>query len=195
MIDQILRRMNVQQSDIPYYVYGVKIFSEMISVQIICILYAFYNHQTVDYLIFYSIFLFLRQYGGGFHFRDFFPCFVTSVLSIIGILKLISCMTLSASWAITMCFASLTLIVILGPVPSIVESPSEAELAKRRSKLNRLAGLLSGISLFLFFFAKIHFLRLMSVTLTFSALVMAAGKLRQYYYRLKYKYTVYRILR
>ena len=84
MIDSLLRKLEIPENDLPYYQYGIVSLLELISVQFLCILWAAFRHQIIDYLIFYLIFLILRKYGGGFHFKDFLPCFITSVISIIG---------------------------------------------------------------------------------------------------------------
>lgn len=79
MIDTLLRKMDVSENDLLYYHYGLVTVLETASVQLFCIFWTAFRNQLTDYLIFYIIFLLMRKYGGGFHFRDFLPCFITSI--------------------------------------------------------------------------------------------------------------------
>ena len=94
-----------------------------------------FRNQLTDYLIFYIIFLLMRKYGGGFHFRDFLPCFITSILSLRGILELLQYIRLEILPCTLISSLSLLFIFLIAPVPSIAEDFTTEELRIRKYKL------------------------------------------------------------
>ena len=180
MIDSLLRKLEIPENDLPYYQYGVVSLLELISVQFLCILWAAFRHQITDYLIFYLLFLILRKYGGGFHFKEFLPCFITSVISIIGILELMQHIYLGI-------FPS-ALIILISPVPSVVETLSKKEFQLRKRRLTIIAGILELLIILLSFTKQLHLLHVCMVTFLFMTGILIAGKLRLiYYHKIKYK--------
>lgn len=188
MIDSLLRKLEIPENDLPYYQYGVVSLLELISVQFLCILWAAFRHQITDYLIFYLLFLILRKYGGGFHFKEFLPCFITSVISIIGILELMQHIYLWVFPSALISSFSLVLIILISPVPSVVETLSKKEFQLRKRRLTIIAGILELLIILLSFTKQLHLLHVCMVTFLFMTGILIAGKLRLiYYHKIKYK--------
>ena len=170
------------------YRYGIVSLLELISVQFLCILWAAFRHQIIDYLIFYLIFLILRKYGGGFHFKNFLPCFITSVISIIGLLELMQHIYLGIFPSALISTFSLVLIILISPVPSVVETLSQKEFQLRKHRLTIVAGILELLIILLYFTKQLHLLHVCMVTFLFMTGILIAGKLRLiYYHKIKYK--------
>lgn len=188
MIDSLLHKLEIPENDLPYYQYGVVSLLELISVQFLCILWAAFRHQITDYLIFYLLFLILRKYGGGFHFKEFLPCFITSVISIIGILELMQHIYLGIFPSALISSFSLVLIILIAPVPSVVETLSKKEFQLRKRRLTIIAGILELLIILLSFTKQLHLLHVCMVTFLFMTGILIAGKLRLiYYHKIKYK--------
>ena len=188
MIDSLLRKLEIPENDLPYYRYGIVSLLELISVQFLCILWAAFRHQIIDYLIFYLIFLILRKYGGGFHFKNFLPCFITSVISIIGLLELMQHIYLGIFPSALISTFSLVLIILISPVPSMVETFSQKEFQLRKHRLTIVAGILELLIILLYFTKQLHLLHVCMVTFLFMTGILIAGKLRLiYYHKIKYK--------
>lgn len=188
MIDSLLRKFEIPENDLPYYQYGVVSLLELISVQFLCILWVAFRHQIIDYLIFYLLFLILRKYGGGFHFKEFLPCFITSVISIIGILELMQHIYLGIFPSALISSFSLVLIILISPVPSVVETLSKKEFQLRKRRLAIIAGILELLIILLSFTKQLHLLHVCMVTFLFMTGILIAGKLRLiYYHKIKYK--------
>lgn len=185
MIDTLLHMLSISEDDLPYYRYGLIILLETVSVQLLFILWAIFRHQLTDYLIFFVVFQSLRRYGGGFHFRNFLPCFITSALSIMGILELQQHISLGIISSVLICSLSLLFIILEAPVPSVTEHPAQEELCLRKHKLTYIVCILEILVILLALLKQNHILNLFIITFIFMAIIMIAGKLRLYYYRSK----------
>ena len=141
MIDTLLRKMDVSENDLLYYHYGLVTVLETASVQLFCIFWTAFRNQLTDYLIFYIIFLLMRKYGGGFHFRDFLPCFITSILSLRGILELLQYIRLEILPCTLISSLSLLFIFLIAPVPSIAEDFTTEELRIRNGSIHNFSGI------------------------------------------------------
>lgn len=126
----------------------------------------------------------MRKYGGGFHFRDFLPCFITSILSLLGILELLQYIRLE----ILPCtlISSLSLLFIF-----FNSSGSQHcrrfhyrnEYASCKYKLLHIIWIMEVFIIFLAFIKQKHLLHLFMITLLFTSSIMVAGKIRIFYYR------------
>lgn len=183
MIDTLLRKMDVSENDLPYYHYGLVTVLETASVQLFCIFWTAFRNQLTDYLIFYIIFLLMRKYGGGFHFRDFLPCFITSILSLLGILELLQYIRLEILPCTLISSLSLLFIFLIAPVPSIAEDFTTEELRIRKYKLLHIIWIMEVFIIFLAFIKQKHLLHLFMITLLFTSSIMVAGKIHIFYYR------------
>lgn len=173
----------IQESDIPYYAYGLTALSESASVHIPCLIYAGYNHQAAEYLVFYITFVILRKYGGGFHFKDYLPCFITSLLSVLAVMKLARSLTCNSLDSSLICMGILGMIGVLAPVPSVIENWDSNEFSRRRSKMIRILLFYAIITSLLYAANQTRWLHLFLTTFAFMALILTAGKLRLYYYQ------------
>ena len=182
MIDAFLRKLDVPENDLPYYHYGLVTVLETASVQLFCIFWTACRHQLTDYMIFYTIFLLLRKYGGGFHFRDFLPCFITSILSLLGILELLQYIRLEILPCTLISSLSLLFIFLIAPVPSIVDDFTTEELRIRKYKLFHIIWIMEVFVVFLAFIKQKHLLHLFMITFLFISSIMVAGKIRIFYY-------------
>lgn len=181
MIDSLLRKLEIPENDLPYYQYGIVSLLELISVQFLCILWAAFRHQIIDYLIFYLIFLILRKYGGGFHFKNFLPCFITSVISIIGLLELMQHIYLGIFPSALISTFSLVLIILISPVPSVVETLSQKEFQLRKHRLTIVAGILELLIILLYFTKQLHLLHVCMVTFLFMTGILITIGAGQWY--------------
>lgn len=173
----------IKETELPYYQYAFSCLFEALYVHIPCLLYAHFHHQKAEYLIFYTIITILRMYGGGFHFRNYLPCFLTSLVSIITVLHITRKLTLHSLVSALLCIGMLGLIHILAPVPSVIEHWSFEEFTRRRQKLLYILLFLSFLTILLLLTEQTRWLHLFLSTFTFMAAILAAGKLRLYYYQ------------
>ena len=176
--------MDVSENDLPYYHYGLVTVLETASVQLFWYLLGLLSGtSSTDYLIFYIIFLLMRKYGGGFHFRDFLPCFITSILSLRGILELLQYIRLEILPCTLISSLSLLFIFLIAPVPSIAEDFTTEELRIRKYKLLHIIWIMEVFIIFLAFIKQKHLLHLFMITLLFTSSIMVAGKIHIFYYR------------
>ena len=123
-----------------------------------------------------------KLYGGGFHFRDFLPCFITSILSLLGILELLQYIRLEILPCILISSLSLLFIFLIAPVPSIVDDFTTEELRIRKYKLFHIIWIMEVFVIFLAFIKQKHLLHLFMITFLFTSSIMVAGKIRIFYY-------------
>lgn len=83
---------------------------------------------------------------------------------------------------------SLVLIILIAPIPSVVETLSKKEFQLRKRRLTIIAGILELLIILLSFTKQLHLLHVCMVTFLFMTGILIAGKLRLiYYHKIKYK--------
>lgn len=174
IIDYLLRHDIIAQQDAAIYVYGLQTLFQSAACYGTILLLALLTHHVIDTLVFWVIFLPIRQYAGGYHCSTPLRCFFLSVVVWAAIMALCR-----FSFPPLLCVLSVLSAAVLwyfAPLPH----PNNPLSPKRMQEVTRIihwiiagTGILFAILLIL---QQLHFAALICYILLTCALSLLAAR-------------------
>lgn len=173
----VIEKGIVAEAEREVYFYGFQMGIELIFNIIVSILIAIKMNMIPQAAIFFLIFIPIRTYAGGFHFDSYFPCFILSIITYFGVLKLASVVTIPGFICIVGSILLIVFILFLFPVQNIRHVLDDEEKIYFSKKLNRY--LVFDILLLFGLFALKYENLMVVANLTFILIVvtMVVGKI------------------
>lgn len=165
LTDYIIDKKIILPEHYEIYHYGLTCFLELLISFITCVIISMLLKMPIECLIFFAIFIPLRSFGGGLHLNTYLHCYLASCTVLTITLLLVKYITIPAVASLILCFISLILLFIIGPVdnPNRPVSSDENQLFKRRTNITLIVcGIVAGI---FYGFGKYQYLFLEAIIL------------------------------
>ena len=170
----------VAESEEKIYLYGLQMGLELIFNLRVSIWIAIKMDMLPEAAVFFSVFIPIRSYAGGFHFDRYLECFALSVVSYVGVLEGSKYLMVAKGLLIFAAVVFLFLVRCLFPVQNVRRILDENEKKYFSQKLNRiLCGELL-IIIVLGLLDRERLLRVANLTLALIVVTMVAGKMKFY---------------
>ncbi len=120
----------IKEREIVIYRYLVQVWLEKALAVFTVVAVAGYLHMMLEVLLFFAIFIPIRNYAGGLHFETYLACYIGSVLTFTSVLVLTKYWSRFCPAGVSLCIGALCLwgIWLLAPV----ESPNRPLEEKER---------------------------------------------------------------
>lgn len=123
----VIRSGAVPEQAYEIYQYGFQIGIEMSVCFIISLGIAVYLHMIPEFIVFITVFILLRTYGGGLHMESFWTCVLCSVIVQTAALLFSSWYQFPLLWAWSIIFICSGMILWLSPVENYNRELEEIE--------------------------------------------------------------------
>lgn len=158
------------------YQYGFQVGLEVSINTAISILIAVLCHMERETIVFFAVFIVLRSYAGGLHLKTYLSCLICSCMSLLGLLLIVKYIEINNLISMGLICISLVLIKILSPVQDINRPLSASERIRFGRKLNFAIVGIVVISIIFYFMQLKRMLWMVSVTTTFTVVILVLGK-------------------
>lgn len=160
------------------YVYGIEIsLSVGISYLSVLVIGAL-MHMLGEALLFLFLFVLIRRFAGGFHFKSQLSCYLSTCIISFAVLSLIRLSGESMAANGIMTAASSAVLLVLSPVPAI-EKPLDAKEIYVYGRVTRIMiCILCGMVLLLYLVHKMYVVKVIAFTMCTTAVLSIFGKIK-----------------
>lgn len=176
LTNYVIHNGKADENERPIYEYGFQVALETLLTFSVCTILAASMHMLIEEFIFFTIFIPLRSYGGGFHFDRYVFCFLFSCFAFTCTLYISRLLALPQA---AFCSIPVLLLCIhlLHPAEHINRSIDEAEKIYFKSRLDRFLMLDFILFVFFFYWNQVQPLSLMLSTIILNLFSMMIGKI------------------
>ncbi|MBO4456532.1 MAG: accessory gene regulator B family protein [Butyrivibrio sp.] len=177
LTNYILKRGVIEEKEYEIYKYGFLCFLEVFMSTVTSIFIALFLKMLLPCLFFFLLFIPMRSFGGGLHFRNYFACYIGSCLVLTLSLLAIKHLTLplTASLIIFIFFA--LFIVLIGPVDHPNREVDASENSTFKKRTNITIAFATAISVLLYILKNTSYLMLEAIVFAFLGISAAIGKI------------------
>lgn len=179
LADYILKKQVITPESYYIYKYGFLCFLEMSISTIFSTIIALLLQMPHECLFFFIIFIPMRSLNGGLHLKNYFSCFLASVLVLLSTLLIVKYMHVPIKFSLIMYIICTLFILIVGPInhPNKSISVDENNILKRKTYF--MLSLTSLIALILFVTRNKKYLLLLSIIFAFIITTSILAKVIQ----------------
>ncbi len=178
LTNYILIKGVIEESDFEIYQYGFRRFLEL-AINIMCsAVIAALLGMGFECILFFSFFIPLRSYSGGFHMKHYISCLVLSCLSLTGILCIVKYFSPAPLFSFILYFISLVLIKTIGPVDHPNRSVDEEDNSFFNKHTNIILLMSSVIFIFFVLLNDTRYLFLEALVFVLVSISLLIGKIQ-----------------
>lgn len=146
----LLQEKSIQESDYDIYQYGIEITISSILNVVLILLVSIITKTMISGMIFFSIFVILRQFTGGYHASTYFRCNTILVATYISVLLLSRYVVLSFWIYCLLILSGLLPVTIFAPVRNKHKQLTRDECSKHKRTAIIIYSVLSFTGLLIF---------------------------------------------
>lgn len=146
----LMQENSIQESDAEIYQYGIEItISSILNVALI-LLVSIITKTMISGIMFFSVFVILRQFTGGYHASTYFRCNAVLVVTYITVLLLSRYVVLSFWTCCLLILSGMLPVTIFAPVRNVHKQLTKDECIKHKRTAIIVYSVLSFIGLLIF---------------------------------------------
>lgn len=81
LVEYVIHKGAIKKEESAEYVYGFTVALEMCLSLIVSFIIAYKLHMIVEGIFFFAVFIPIRSYAGGLHFKQYYLCLILSCLT------------------------------------------------------------------------------------------------------------------
>ena len=178
LVEYVIHKGVIKKEESTEYVYGFTVALEMCLSLIVSFIIAYKLHMIVEGIFFFAVFIPIRSYAGGLHFKQYYLCFILSCLTFSTVMLISSLLTWNMVYELIIFCALELIIYVLYPVENVNRIVDSEENAYFKRKLEKYLLVDFVIALIFFILKKEKYLVLIVVTLSLVIVTMSIGKIK-----------------